>query len=149
MSAEDPSANGPEDLGWTPVATGRAPLRFPIPPASVPKPCRSCAAPIHWIVTPHGKRMPANPDGTSHFSTCPNAAEHRRPKPAAQRPLELKEIAVLRGIARGKSFSRRTDNLFALALLETRKLIEKNALDGYPITDAGVRALERLDQGAR
>lgn len=70
------------------------------------------------------------------------------PKPSAQRPLELKEIAVLRGVARGKSFSRRTDNLFALSLLEARKLIERNALDGYQITDAGVRALERLE-GAR
>ena len=69
--------------------------------------CRSCGAPIIWAETVNGKRMPldedpdpagkftldeehnppvaeyAKPDAkgelfTSHFATCPNAAEHRR-----------------------------------------------------------------------
>lgn len=61
--------------------------------------CRSCGAPILWIVMVSGKRMPldAKPekrivmDGdepvqrgavedcyTSHFATCPDAAKHRR-----------------------------------------------------------------------
>lgn len=135
--------NTPEDLGWTPEATGRAPLRFYIGDAPA-RACRSCDATIHWIVTPAGRRMPVNPDGTSHFATCPNAEQHRKPKPPALRPLESKEIAVLRGVKRGQSFSRRTDNLFALDTLERRKLIAKNPLDGYVITDAGVAELERL-----
>lgn len=66
--------------------------------------CRTCGAPIVWIVTPAGKAHPvdAKPEkrwivqneitdgptaglsGTlvdtyvSHFATCPQAAEHRR-----------------------------------------------------------------------
>lgn len=60
--------------------------------------CRSCGAPIIWVVMyPSGKRMPLNAetlprfvitDGVammrdtyvSHFATCPNAAQHRKPK---------------------------------------------------------------------
>ncbi len=53
-------------------------LRFPIPPATPVKACRSCGAGIYWIVTAKGKRMPVDPDGTSHFATCPNADQHRR-----------------------------------------------------------------------
>lgn len=53
-------------------------LRFPIPPSTPVKSCRSCGADIHWIETASGKRMPVNPDGTSHFATCPNADQHRK-----------------------------------------------------------------------
>lgn len=66
--------------------------------------CRSCGAPIVWVVMfPSGKRMPLDakpisglirvepgspPTGhaygeqryLSHFATCPNAAQHRKPK---------------------------------------------------------------------
>lgn len=60
--------------------------------------CKSCGAPIVWVKSANGKVMPL--DGkpekrvivtdegigcvvdtyTSHFSTCPNAAEHRKPR---------------------------------------------------------------------
>jgi hypothetical protein len=66
--------------------------------------CRSCGAPIIWVLTEAGKRMPLdakpekrwtidplalrlNPDAprarlgdthVSHFATCPNAAQHRK-----------------------------------------------------------------------
>lgn len=64
--------------------------------------CKSCGAGIRWVKTPAGKMMPLDdkaktlwlidgdsinaPDATarpvqvreSHFSTCPNADEHRR-----------------------------------------------------------------------
>jgi len=71
--------------------------------------CRSCEAEIEWAQTDAGKMMPldAKPtdDGTfvliggktrkanqgdlelrrplhtSHFATCPNAAQHRKPRP--------------------------------------------------------------------
>jgi hypothetical protein len=37
--------------------------------------CRSCGAPVVWVVNPKtGKRPPYNEDGTSHFATCPQAA---------------------------------------------------------------------------
>lgn len=70
--------------------------------------CRSCEAPITWAVTEGGKRMPLDdvpsergnivyvngvtraanavdrdlkrPLYTSHFATCPNAKQHRRPR---------------------------------------------------------------------
>jgi len=35
--------------------------------------CRSCAAPVAWAMTPTGRRMPLDPDGKSHFATCPQA----------------------------------------------------------------------------
>ena len=65
--------------------------------------CRSCDAPLLWFRTPRGKAMPID-DGKGdmpavsvgdefteeqaktwilpfcHFSTCPNAAQHRRPR---------------------------------------------------------------------
>lgn len=68
--------------------------------------CRSCGAPVRWVRTEAGRRMPINPDPdpagnlvldvtglavqvdptatgpkyTSHFATCPEAARHRKPK---------------------------------------------------------------------
>lgn len=40
--------------------------------------CRSCGAPIAWCTTRAGKRAPLNPDGTSHYSTCPQADTWRK-----------------------------------------------------------------------
>lgn len=41
--------------------------------------CRSCKAQIAWAPLPKtGKPHPWNLDGTSHFSTCPDAARWRR-----------------------------------------------------------------------
>lgn len=61
--------------------------------------CRSCGAPITWMITNTGKTMPvdgliqgqpAEPNmkfdpkvHVSHFATCPNAAKHRKPKTTA------------------------------------------------------------------
>jgi hypothetical protein len=62
--------------------------------------CRSCNAKIIWLLTKNLKPMPvdadtvepgdtelnlqtkSNPEGThiSHFSTCPNANQHRKPR---------------------------------------------------------------------
>lgn len=62
--------------------------------------CRSCGAAITWVVLPSGKRMPVDAKGVpmvklsdddqrgtvihvhaSHFSSCPQADQHRKPKP--------------------------------------------------------------------
>jgi len=40
--------------------------------------CRSCDALILWCTTPRGKRAPTNPDGSSHFSDCPDSAAWKR-----------------------------------------------------------------------
>jgi hypothetical protein len=68
-----------------------------------PMPCRGCGALVHWVRTVHGRYMPVDfgrADGgtirvsggtahvvgplygrrTSHFATCPAAAEFRRKK---------------------------------------------------------------------
>lgn len=55
-----------------------AKITFAIPVGSEPAKCRSCGDTIYWIVTAAGKPMPVNPDGQSHFSTCPQAPKWRR-----------------------------------------------------------------------
>lgn len=65
------------------------PTRGLMPPSS---PCRSCAAPIVWLKTASGKSMPVDAPSVqagdttfdasrhvTHFSTCPNADQHRKP----------------------------------------------------------------------
>lgn len=57
--------------------------------------CSSCGARIVWFRTAAGKRMPVDEATTlptdaehqldltrhkSHFATCPNASQHRRPR---------------------------------------------------------------------
>lgn len=60
-----------------------ADLTFAIPDGTPKKECRSCRAPIFWILTPAGKPMPVDPDGKSHFATCPDASKHRKPRKGA------------------------------------------------------------------
>lgn len=43
--------------------------------------CRSCRAPVVWVITKAGKRMPVNPDtDDSHFATCPQRDNWRKAK---------------------------------------------------------------------
>ncbi len=46
--------------------------------------CRSCGAEIFWVELPSGRKGPYDADPTgdvaSHFATCPNANQHRKPK---------------------------------------------------------------------
>jgi hypothetical protein len=53
-------------------------LRFTIPAGTPVKACKSCGAGIYWIRTAAGKAMPCDPDGTSHFASCPQADQHRK-----------------------------------------------------------------------
>lgn len=43
--------------------------------------CKACHADIEWWTTPKGKKIPMD-QGTavSHWSTCPSAADFRKPK---------------------------------------------------------------------
>jgi hypothetical protein len=57
---------------------------YEIPAGARPSRCRSCEAEIFWIET--GKaRLPVNPDGASHFETCPQAALWSRRKNVSDR----------------------------------------------------------------
>lgn len=49
-------------------------------PDGGPAECRSCKEEIYWALTRNGKRAPFDPDGTSHFATCADAARFRKPK---------------------------------------------------------------------
>lgn len=76
-----------------PPASDRKIVRFDIPVGAIARPCRSCGAPVYWI-QPKDKLMPLNPDGTSHFATCPDADTWRKdrtqkagPVPEAADPL--------------------------------------------------------------
>lgn len=78
-----------EECPWVQARAELAPLERAVGEAAE---CGSCRAPINWIVTKAGKRMPVDPrrlnvttaEGvtvsgfTSHFATCPRAHEHRR-----------------------------------------------------------------------
>lgn len=44
-----------------------------IPAGTAKKSCSSCGADIYWIITAAGKKMPVDPDGVSHFATCPQS----------------------------------------------------------------------------
>lgn len=41
--------------------------------------CRGCNAEITFQSTKNGKLMPVDPDGTSHFATCPQSARFKKP----------------------------------------------------------------------
>jgi len=40
--------------------------------------CSGCRAKIYWIKTDNNKNMPIDPDGVSHFATCPAAVKFRK-----------------------------------------------------------------------
>ena len=72
----------------------KSPKLFPIPTTERETTCKSCGAPVYFVLQPSGARMPvevrgdvvgarhpagAEPGaGTSHFATCPHADLHRR-----------------------------------------------------------------------
>ena len=80
----EPATNSPRDVGYqgprepSNVRPIRNPVTYPIPPSAPQAACRSCHAAIVWIKTPAGKNMPVNPDGVSHFSTCPQSINWKR-----------------------------------------------------------------------
>lgn len=44
----------------------------------IPARCRSCDARVLWLESKNGKRSPFDPDGISHFATCPQADRWRK-----------------------------------------------------------------------
>jgi hypothetical protein len=47
-------------------------------PQEKPKHCRSCDARVLWLTSKAGRHAPFDPDGKSHFATCPDAPEWRK-----------------------------------------------------------------------
>lgn len=41
--------------------------------------CRDCGGDIEFVPTAYGRLMPANPDGSPHPATCPEAPRNKRP----------------------------------------------------------------------
>ena len=56
----------------------KLPRRYTIPEGAEQKTCSSCKAPIFWILTERRAVCPVDPDGASHFTTCPNATAHSK-----------------------------------------------------------------------
>ena len=67
-------------------------VEYPIPPGSVAQPCRGCGDPVYWIKTKAGQNMPLNPDGTSHFATCPKANQFRKKESVCQKHFDFDEV---------------------------------------------------------
>lgn len=73
---------------------------IPIPPATRLSLCRTCRAPIYWVILPSSARAPVSTDcegglaptatapgrGINHFANCPHAARYRRPRPPSTSP---------------------------------------------------------------
>jgi hypothetical protein len=56
-------------------------MHYEIPPDAQASTCRGCEAPIYWVVSPKGRNVPVDEDGTCHFDTCPNADAFKRRTP--------------------------------------------------------------------
>lgn len=69
-----------------PVVVGVA-RRYTIPEGAERKACSSCKAPIYWVLTEKRSACPVDPDGASHFTTCPNANQHSKRTRAKQADL--------------------------------------------------------------
>ena len=52
---------------------------------------KGCGMPIRWDVTALGKHTPLNPDGSSHWDTCPAAAQFKKRARSAA-PVEELEL---------------------------------------------------------
>ena len=63
-------------------ATWQAPDWAVVPTSPIDvRACRSCRAPIAWLrAAASGRLAPLNQDGTSHFSTCPQSDQWRKPR---------------------------------------------------------------------
>ena len=60
-----------------------------------PGECRACGAKIFWQKTEAGKNTPVNPDGTTHWATCPKAELFKTDEKEAKQDISgAKEVPV-------------------------------------------------------
>ena len=57
------------------VAETKAAFRMAVPADVRPSTCRDCGQQVFWVETKNKKKMPLDPSGDSHFSTCPTKAK--------------------------------------------------------------------------
>lgn len=59
--------------------------------------CRGCKDIIYWVKTKNGNLMPINPDGKSHFATCPKADDFRNynPKKDIRRAEQRQNLSLI------------------------------------------------------
>ena len=72
-----------------------------------PNACRSCGAPVRWGLLA-GKPHPWNADGTSHFTSCPQAEAWRRDQEKAR--AERAELDARQGDLFGSQEGGRADH---------------------------------------
>lgn len=73
-------------------------MLFNIPEGAQQSHCKGCKAIIYWIKTESGRPMPVDPDGTSHFASCPNASDFRKqyhPDEDPRRPDQAQQYSSL------------------------------------------------------
>jgi hypothetical protein len=61
----------------------RKKILFEIPEGTPPTTCKGCGARMYFVkvgVPPAVRMMPVDPDGQSHFATCPDAVKFRKEK---------------------------------------------------------------------
>lgn len=56
-------------------AEGKAAFHMTVPADTRPSTCRDCGQQVFWVETKNKKKMPLDPGGDSHFSTCPAKAK--------------------------------------------------------------------------
>lgn len=49
-----------------------------IPAGTKEAECRYCMDTIYWVKMPSDRLMPVNPDGTSHWGSCPMASQVKK-----------------------------------------------------------------------
>jgi len=53
-------------------------LRNLLKVVGAPGTCKGCGAAILWVTTKNGKAAPYDPDGETHWATCPNAKRFKK-----------------------------------------------------------------------
>lgn len=135
-------------------------MKFRIPPNTQRSNCSAaeCRKTIFWIVTPGGKKMPVDPDGTSHFDTCVKASKF---KPGARRPAApggADRAPVSSGAGQqtvreifhedmpgGVRVLGRTDGLFAV--YDPRLPMARGTVSTHDSKDAAIEAAKRYAHG--
>jgi len=69
---------------------------YEIPQGTPERKCRSCHATVFWINPRAGVRLPVNPDGVSHFETCPQASDWSHGKKGPNQASAMVPIDVVK-----------------------------------------------------
>lgn len=97
--------------------------------------CRGCHAKIKWGRL-EGKPHPYNPDGESHFTTCPKAKEFRR---GAAKPVAMPTLQeVSNAVTYLKACGTPVHDLYPLAVDEVVRRAKESAEEEEAVAPAWV-----------